>query len=581
MFRIRRILSDRSEVDRNAIKQTREIIESQFADISADKLDLIPHQLRDSLRFKLQTSLFVAESSSGAVQGFALLMYAPDLHFAFLDFIASKKSSTSGGIGGALYQRIREESKHLGVEGLFFDCLPDDPALCKDQATLQQNKARLKFYERFGVYPLINTLYETPVKPGDDCPPYLCCDFLGKPGTATKAFMQNVIKAILERKYGDYCPPEYVEKVVNSVTDDPVKLRKPVYVIPSGKKKIGHESLNSKDNIFLVVNDRHSIHHIQERGYVEAPVRIDSILKEIEPTGMFDITPPKAFPDKYVSDVHDKGYLKYFKRVCESLKEGKSIYPYVFPIRNASRPPVDDSVLAGYYCIDTFTPLNKNAYLAARRAVDCALTCADSLLDGYKAAYALVRPPGHHAETRVFGGFCYFNTNAIAANYLTRFGKVAILDIDYHHGNGQQEIFYEREDVLTVSIHGHPSFAYPYFSGYSDEKGSGSGLGKNINFPLKEKINGEEYRKTLEQALKKIKQFSPDFLVLALGLDTSKNDPTGTWSLLANDFKENGKMIGQFGLPVLVVQEGGYRNRVLGINAKNFFTGLYSEINKK
>ncbi|MEZ5000182.1 MAG: histone deacetylase family protein [Bacteroidales bacterium] len=183
---------------------------------------------------------------------------------------------------------------------------------------------------------------------------------------------------------------------------------------------------------------------------------------------------------------------------------------------------------------------------------------------------------GHHAETPVFGGFCYFNSNAIAANYLSKFGKVAILDIDYHHGNGQQEIFYERNDVLTISIHGHPSFAYPYFSGYADEKGSGPGYGYNVNYPLKEKISGEEYRATLARALSKIRKYSPDYLVIALGLDTSKNDPTGTWSLLAKDFEENGKMIASLGLPILVVQEGGYRNRVLGINARHFFNGIKS-----
>ncbi len=290
---------------------------------------------------------------------------------------------------------------------------------------------------------------------------------------------------------------------------------------------------------------------------------------------------PEKYSEKHIAGIHEKGYLKYFKRVCETLPPGKSIYPYVFPIRNASRPPIDDSVLAGYYCIDTFTPLNLNAYKAAKRAVDCALTCADSLLEGYKIAYALVRPPGHHAETRVFGGFCYFNSNAIAANYLSRYGRVAIFDIDYHHGNGQQEIFYERNDVLTLSIHGHPSFAYPYFSGYADEKGAKTGEGFNLNIPLKEKLNGEEYRTALARALKVIKKFSPDYLVIALGLDTAKDDPTGTWNLLANDFMENGRLIGRLGIPILVVQEGGYRNRVLGINAKNFFKGLHAEMYKK
>jgi acetoin utilization deacetylase AcuC-like enzyme len=580
MFRIRRILSDRFDADIGAIKQVREILESQFPDIDSDKLDLIPDQLRDSLKFKLQTSLFVAENKSGNVKGFGLLMYAPDLHFTFLDFIASKRNNVSGGIGSALYQRLREESIHLGVKGLFFECLPDDPALCKDKEHIEQNRIRLKFYERFGAFPLANTLYETSVKDDDDCPPYLVCDFLGAKENIDDVSMKQIIRAILERKYSEYCPADYIDKVVDSVKDSPVLLREPLYVKKQVRKQLPQLS-EAKRSVFMVVNDQHAIHHVQDRGYVESPVRINSILKEIEPTGIFVREQPDKYSDQHLYDIHDSGYLRYFKRVCESMKEGKSIYPYVFPIRNASRPPEDDSVLAGYYCIDTFTPLNLNAYKAARRAVDCTLTCADSLLDGYRCAYSLVRPPGHHAETRVFGGFCYFNSNAIAANHLSKFGKVAILDIDYHHGNGQQEIFYEREDILTVSIHGHPTFAYPYFSGYKDEKGAGLGYGFNINYPLKEKINGEEYRVVLKQALNSIKKFSPNFLVIGLGLDTSKNDPTGTWTLLANDFKENGKLIGSYGFKTLVAQEGGYNNRVLGINAKNFFLGLHSELNKR
>jgi hypothetical protein len=147
-----------------------------------------------------------------------------------------------------------------------------------------------------------------------------------------------------------------------------------------------------------------------------------------------------------------------------SLEVKESVYPYVFPIRNVARPPKDLAVRAGYYCIDTFTPLNHNAFPVAARAVDCAMTAAQRVLEGARVAYALVRPPGHHAERRSFGGFCYLNSAAVAANYLSGYGRVAMLDVDYHHGNGQQTIFYRRADVLTVSLHGHPSFAYPYFT---------------------------------------------------------------------------------------------------------------------
>jgi acetoin utilization deacetylase AcuC-like enzyme len=327
--------------------------------------------------------------------------------------------------------------------------------------------------------------------------------------------------------------------------------------------------------IALVVSDNHEMHHITERGYVESPVRIPSILREIEPTGLFDRLKPSKFSLNPIKAVHAAGFVNYLKNVCAVVPSGKSVYPYVFPIRNAARPPKELPVRAGYYCIDTFTPLNQEAYRAAKRAVDCTLTAAETILKGHRLAYALVRPPGHHAERNVFGGFCYFNSGAVAAHYLSTCGRVCILDIDYHHGNGQQDIFYHRRDVITLSIHGHPRFAYPYFSGFVDEKGKGRGKGFNINYPLQENINGKSYRLILEKALNKIKRFGPQFLIVPLGLDTAKGDPTGSWSLTGKDFEMNGFMIGALGYPVLVVQEGGYRIRSLGANARNFFMGLW------
>ena len=218
-------------------------------------------------------------------------------------------------------------------------------------------------------------------------------------------------------------------------------------------------------------------------------------------------------------------------------------------MRNAARPPRDETVLAGYYCIDTFTPLNERAYLAARQAVDCALTAASEILDGRPLAYALVRPPGHHAERQSFGGFCYFNNVAIAAHYLSRYGKVAILDLDYHHGNGQQDIFYERDDVLTVSVHGNPRFAYPYFSGFADETGRGPGAGFNLNIPLAEETVPVDYLAAVERALRRIRRFEPAYLAIALGVDTARGDPTGTWRNGVKDFEALGKLVGQIELP--------------------------------
>jgi acetoin utilization deacetylase AcuC-like enzyme/GNAT superfamily N-acetyltransferase len=557
------------------VEQVREIMKGQFLGLSDEKLNALPDQLRNPVKYQFRTILFVAENLSGNVIGFALVTHAPDLDFCYLDYIASRKDSMSAGIGGALYEKARDEAKLLKCNGLFFECFPDDPSLCSDLNVLEQNKARLRFYEKYNAYPLTNTLYETSVKTDDDCPPYLVCDFLGKEGTIDSKSAKKIIRAILERKYADYCPEDYIARVVRSVRDNPVKLREPRY-IKKVRKRVNPNKKSGKGKLILIFNDNHSIHHVQDRGYVESPVRIKSILKELEPSGWFDILKPLRFSEKHIYEVHDRGYIEYFKRVCRDMPTGKSIYPYIFPIRNSIRPPKDDSVRAGYYCIDTFTPLNKNAFLAAKSAVNCALTCAEMLLQGSKMAYALVRPPGHHAERKSFGGFCYFNSSAIAANYLSKFGKVAMLDIDYHHGNGQQDIFFKRNDVLTVSIHGHPSFAYPYFSGFSEEKGEDEGYGYNVNYPLKELISGEEYRVYLLKALRKIKLFKPDYLVLAFGLDVAKGDPTGTWQLTSQDFEENGKLIAGLKLPLLVVQEGGYKNQSLGVNALRFFKGLNS-----
>jgi acetoin utilization deacetylase AcuC-like enzyme len=150
-----------------------------------------------------------------------------------------------------------------------------------------------------------------------------------------------------------------------------------------------------------------------------------------------------------------------------------------------------------------------------------------------------------------------------------------MLDIDYHHGNGQQDIFYRRSDVLTVSIHGDPSFAYPYFSGFEDERGEGEGEGFNENIALPEKVDGDRYRRALRSALRRVQAFDPDYLVIALGLDPAKGDPTGSWSLTAADFEDNGRLIGALRVPTLIIQEGGYRTASLGVNARRFLLGLW------
>ncbi len=577
MFRIRRVHDDTLPIDRDDIAQTQSILREQFPLVKDEEIRKLPDMLKNPFKHGFRTILFVAdEVRTNRVLGFALVLHDPDPNYFYLDFISAHKGMTGRGTGGALYQRVREEALIVGAKGIFFECLPDDPALSRNPEILKENAARLRFYESFGARPIAGTAYETPVKPDADNPPYLVYDDLGTGAPLSREEGRKIVRAIIEKKYPKYCPAEYVQMVVDSFKDDPVRIREPKYKKAEAGPSVSPE-IPADRRIRLVVNKHHEIHHVRERGYVQAPVRIKVIMKEIEPTGLFFEVSPRKFSEKHLERIHDRQLVSYLKRMSTELGPEDSIYPYVFPIRNSARLPEDITLWAGYYGIDTFTPLNGSVYHAAKAAVDCGLVGAEALLEGYRIAYALVRPPGHHAERRAFGGFCYFNTAALAADHLSRWGKVAVLDIDYHHGNGTQEIFYKRRDVLTVSLHGHPQFAYPYFSGFADEYGEGEGRGYNVNFPLPENVSPQTYKITLGRALRNIIGYGPSFMVVSLGLDTAKGDPTGSWTLGAKDFQEVGRLIGTLRLPTLVVQEGGYNTRNLGVNAKNFFSGLYHE----
>lgn len=572
MLRIRRIYDDILPGNRNALDQVKTIMRSRFAAIPEEEIDQLGRHLQDPFLHRFRAMLFVAENVRQRVQGFAFVLHEPKIRFCYLDWIASKAGKSNGGIGGALYDRVRKEAADLGVNGLFFECLPDEAALCPSEALLLENRKRLRFYEHYGARPIAGTAYEKPYRPEQACMPHLMFDGLSRTQAPERDFVRAVVRAILERKYAGYVPADYIRMVENSIDQDPVRLRDFRYVKTSAVSAVVSE--RPGDRIGLVFTDQHFNHHIHEHGYVEAPVRIRSILKEIADSGLFEMIAPSTFSEKHITRVHDLDFVNYLRRTCREIEENRYVYPYVFPIRNKTRLPKDRYILAGYYCIDTFTPLTRHAYTAARSAVNCALSAAQEILKGRRLAYALVRPPGHHAEKRSFGGFCYFNNSAIVAQYLSAFGRVAILDLDYHHGNGQQDIFYQRADVLTVSIHGHPGYAYPYFSGFGDERGESEGEGFNLNLPLPEDVDGDRYRKTLASALQRVVDFNPVFLVVALGFDTAKGDPTGTWSLTPRDFEASGRMLGELGLPTLVVQEGGYRTRTLGVNARHFFEGI-------
>jgi acetoin utilization deacetylase AcuC-like enzyme/predicted GNAT superfamily acetyltransferase len=573
MIRIRRIADDATRIDRDAIDAAVRLLREAFPAARAGEFETLAALLRRGGPDQVRPFLLVAENGLGRLRGAAILWHMPDVRVLWLDYIAGAEGARGAGVGGALYQRARELAAGLNAAVLLCECLPDDPEVVTDPALRAANARRLRFYARFGARPLAGTDYELPI-PGETgpMPPLLVVDLLDRRDGWPREEARAAIRAVLTRKYGRVCSPGYIERVIASVRDDPVRLRevaRPARALPAPRLAPGPA-------MTLVVNDRHDIHHVRERGYVEAPVRVREILEHLPRAVPLRNLPARPFPDGAITAVHDRGLVSYLRAACAEVGEGRAVYPYVFPIRNATRPPKDLALRAGYFCIDTFTPITGNAWKAARHAVDCALTAAEAVLAGERLAYALVRPPGHHAERRAFGGFCYFNNAAIAAELLSRFGRSVVLDIDYHHGNGTQDIFYARADVLTISIHGDPAIAYPYFSGFRDERGEGAGAGFNLNLPLPEAATPAQFAEALEHACRRIARHAPRFLVIAAGFDTAAGDPTGSWRHRLADFRRIGARLAALNLPTLVVQEGGYRTRTLGANAAAFFNGLWT-----
>ncbi len=572
MIAIRRIYDHNNPVNQQALAQCKDILVAQFPYLTAEEADQIFEAAKNPLATHFRYVILVAEARNKNVLGLIVASYFPKEKFYFLDYIAAHQHRSGGGVGGALYERLREEAAAANAIGIFFDCLPDEKDLCPDEKERQQNIARLRFYERYGARPITGTKYELPRN--DSSVFHLVFEGPGEKSELKASDGRKIIRAILENKSSAKCSPEYIRKVVDSIKGTTLQLRQRQHVRKEKYIEI-KKVIPADKKIGLVVNEGHIIHHVRDKGYLESPVRVKSILKELDKVKIFEKALAKNYPDSWVEEVHHPEFIRFLKSVCAAAKDNVILYPEIFPKRFSNRIPLKPEHQIGYYCIDSTTPLHANAYKASRAAVNCALTAADQVLNGRQMAYALVRPPGHHAERKYFGGFCYLNSNAVAANYLSKKGKVVILDIDYHHGNGQQNIFYERKDVYTISIHGDPLYAYPNFTGFTDERGMDEGEGYNLNLPLKKGTNGREYRKALGLAIDEIKKYNPAYLIIALGLDTAQGDPTGTWVLSANDFVENGKMLAKLNMPTLIVQEGGYKNRDLGINARHFFEGLW------
>jgi acetoin utilization deacetylase AcuC-like enzyme/ribosomal protein S18 acetylase RimI-like enzyme len=572
MFRISHVISTHRESDRRLLDGVNALFKDAFPDLAADE-GYIERKLVEQTARGYPCILLVAEGPGDHIIGFALIDFFESIGYAYLDFLVTSQAQRGRGLGGALYEALREDLIARGALGLFLEAPTDDPAQVKRASILKANKTRLKFYERYGALPIAGTLYDQPIRPGKPPEPRLLYDPLDQHGEPLPAEdLRQAIRFILTLRYG-YDPEDpYVMRVAGSVKDSPVRLRKPRYVTPKERRIRLPRRLQP---LKVFCSSHHSLHHVRERGYVERPARVDVILRALSDLPDVERLPVRNFGEKPIRAVHDADFVNYLRNTCRELPEGEMVYPYVFPIRRHDRPPRDRNVRAGYYCIDNFTPLSRDAYKAARAAVNVALSGASAILEGEPLVYSLCRPPGHHAERDTYGGFCYFCNGAIAAQYLVaQLGKVAILDVDYHHGNGPQDIFYNRSDVLTVSLHGHPSFAYPYFTGFADEKGEGEGLGFNVNMPLPEKVDDARYLHELDEALALVRLFKPEALVVSLGLDIAKADPTGSWSLTPDGLFEVGRRIGGLRLPTLLVQEGGYNIRSLGRNAARMLTGV-------
>ncbi len=276
--------------------------------------------------------------------------------------------------------------------------------------------------------------------------------------------------------------------------------------------------------------------------------------------------------------IHSGEYLKFLEAVYDAwVEEGGDpggVIPDTFASRGSIGHLVKPEKLAGYFCFDTSSPIVSGTFQAACSSADGALTGAELLIAGDPAAYVLCRPPGHHAGADYYGGFCFLNNAALAADRLQRErkGRVAILDLDYHHGNGTQDIFYHSDTVFYASLHRNPRDEFPFFWGSADETGTGAGEGCNLNLPLPGGCDEKGYLKALDAALNRITAFLPEYLVVSLGTDTFRGDPLGTFLLEVDSFRRMGKIIQELKVPALIVQEGGYNVAELGFCVSQFLS---------
>ena len=316
------------------------------------------------------------------------------------------------------------------------------------------------------------------------------------------------------------------------------------------------------------------------RPVVEKPERAYNILGRVRDVGLGDVIAPSEHGVAPLERIHTAPYLAFLQAAWDEWSaehgdcDGLPINWAVRGLRQREPRRIDGRI--GYYAGDAGTPITAGTWAAARASADVALTGADEILGGRREVFSLCRPPGHHASADVFSGYCFLNNAAIAAQALRDggAGKVAVVDVDYHHGNGTQDILYERGDVLFVSIHADPDEEYPYFLGHADERGRGAGEGHNLNLPLPIGTTFAGYQGALARARDAVAAHGAEVLVVSLGADTYRDDPISRFSLESDDFARIGEELAKLAVPTLFVMEGGYAVDALGVNVVNVLTGF-------
>ncbi|MDX2350194.1 MAG: histone deacetylase family protein [Porticoccus sp.] len=312
----------------------------------------------------------------------------------------------------------------------------------------------------------------------------------------------------------------------------------------------------------------------------ERPERVQYVLDKIDQVGLGKIIPPEEFGIEFIHRIHDVEYIEFLQTCWAEWKaaghRGEAI-PSSLPVRGMSqRRPNSIDGRMGFYAMAMETTIVEGSWAAAEASANVALTAQAQLSQGAGSVFALCRPPGHHAASNLYGGYCFVNNAAVSTQAMLDQGatRIAILDVDFHHGNGTQAIFYDRSDVLFLSLHGHPEDTFPHFLGYKDETGVSTGEGYNHNFPLRPNTTYETWSEALLEACGIIGEYAPDALVVSLGVDTYEGDPISFFKLKKDDFKRYGAVIARLGLPTMFAMEGGYAMEEIGANTVNVLTGF-------